>query len=150
LTENGVLFLMLPNAMYAGSVFGGFKNNWWVNYPQHLHMPTPGFIPSLCRELGFLPLFWDTRLLLEEQAQPSILELFNEHRMTPARRDLWSLLLLEAGFGMELNFALTPNVPYNAMRFAKLAQDVSGKLQHARQQEMRIRRYLKNATLKQL
>lgn len=145
LTENGVLFLMLPNAMYAGSVFGGFKNNWWVNYPQHLHMPSPGFIPSLCRELGFIPLFWDTRLLFENQAQPPILELFNDRDMTRARRDLWSLLLLEAGFGMELNFALTPDIPYNTIRFAKYAQDVNGTLEHARQQEIKIRRHLKTA-----
>jgi SAM-dependent methyltransferase len=32
LTENGLLFIMIPNAMFASSVLNGFKHNWWVNY----------------------------------------------------------------------------------------------------------------------
>ncbi len=143
LTENGLLFVMVPNAMYAGSVFGGFKNNWWVNYPQHLHMPSPGFIPSLSRTLGFLPVFWDTCIVFESHAQPPILGMFDDRQMTQARRDLWSMLLLGAGFGMALNFALTPDT--NGMRFANITQNINGTLEHARQQEVKIRCYLKNA-----
>jgi SAM-dependent methyltransferase len=145
LNENGLLFIMVPNAMFASSVLNGFKHNWWVNYPHHLHMPSPGFIPSLCRKLGFIPLFWDTRILFEFEAQTDVFDLFSDRRMTQTHRDLWSLLLLGAGFGMELNFALTPDAPSSAIRFAKTAQEINGTLEHARQQEIKIRRYLKNA-----
>ena len=143
LTNNGLLFIMLPNAMFAGSVFGGFKNNWWVNYPQHLHMPSPGFIPYLCRELGFLPLYWDTRILFEPQAQPPVSSLFAE--MTNVHRELWDLLLLRSGLGMELNVALTPDMQTRPMQFAATVQAINSTLEQARQQEIRIRQYLKGA-----
>jgi hypothetical protein len=145
LTEDGVLFVMVPNAMFAASVLGGFRNNWWVNYPQHLHMLSAGCLPELSRTLGFLPVFWDTRLLFEIEAQTHVFDLFNDRNMPSARRDLWSLMLLGAGFGMELNFALSPDTPQNALRFAQLTQAVGGALEHMRQQEMRIRQYLRNA-----
>ncbi len=141
LTDKGVIFLMVPNAMYAGSVFGGFKNNWWVNYPQHLHMLSPGFIPALCRNLGFLPVFWDTRILFEEQAQPAISGLF----ASDSHREIWNLLMLDAGLGMELNFALVPDSPFNMERFGKLTYDVGRTLEKARRHEVAIRRYLREA-----
>ncbi len=146
LSSYGLLFLMIPNAMFAGSVFGGFKNNWWVNYPQHLHMLSPGFIPSMCQALGFLPLFWDTQTLFEGATHPSVLDLFNKRQMTPNRRELWSTLLLGAGLGMELNFAIAPDTPESAFRFYKVAQEVHGTLEHSRRQEVKIRQSLKTAS----
>jgi SAM-dependent methyltransferase len=143
LNDDGLLFISVPNAMFAGSILGGFKNNFWMNYPQHLHMLSPGFVQSLCRQTGFAPLLWDTRILFE--VQPNVLDSFDGRQMTRTLRDLWSQLLVAGGFGMELNFSLTPDTPSGITRFATKAREVSSTLERARQQEVIIRKYLKTA-----
>jgi SAM-dependent methyltransferase len=143
LSEHGLLFISVPNAMFLGSVLGGFRNNLWVGYPQHLHMLSAGFIPSLCRWAGFFPVYWDTRIIFE--VDPNVINLFNESLMTQVRRDLWTLLLAGAGFGMELNFALAAGEPPGIPRFMTREGEVKASLERARQKEIKIRRYLQTA-----
>lgn len=141
LNEDGLLFVAVPNAMFANAVLKGFRENWWAHYPQHLHMLSPGFIPALCRATGFAPLFWDTQIVFE--AQPDVLGLLNKDETTDARRDLWRMLLSQGGHGMELNFVLAPAGGAMARRLAGTVAMVEGALEHARRNEARLRHYLR-------
>jgi hypothetical protein len=106
-------------------------------------MLSAGFIPALCREAGFSPLFWDTRILFE--VQPEVRNLFSDMDMSQAKRQLWEMLLCRTGSGMELNFALTPDTSLTASRLADTVRMMSGSLEYARRHEVEMRRYLRNA-----
>jgi len=142
LTEDGLLFISVPNAMFAGSVAGGFFNNVWANYPQHLHMLSAGFIPYLCEHAGFSPVFWDTRILFD--VQPAMRDLFTERPMSQTSQGLWDAMLCQAGHGMELNFALTPTGSSAATRLADTISRVQGSLDRARAHEVSIRTRLRD------
>ncbi len=144
LTDDGLLFVAVPNAMFANAVLKGFRENWWAHFPQHLHMLSAGFIPALCRATGFVPVFWDTRIVFE--AQPDVVNLLSKDEMTDARRDVWRLLLSQAGHGMELNFVLAPAGGAMAGRLGGIAGAVAGALEHARCNEVQLRRHLRTAS----
>ncbi|MGI4746042.1 MAG: class I SAM-dependent methyltransferase [Janthinobacterium lividum] len=143
LNPGGLLFVSLPNAMFIGSVMGGFTNNHWVNYPQHLHLLSPGFVPALCRSTGFLPMFWDTRILYE--AQPSLDRHFSFTTRDETRRNLFNTMLFDAGYGMELNFALTPDDGRLSNVLAAGATAILGTLEAAARAEVKIRQTLSTA-----
>ena len=140
LTDDGILFLSVPNAMYAGSVFGGFRKNMWAIYPQHLHMLSPGFVPRLCRAAGFTPLFWDTRIVFG--VQPDAEALLGVGDPDPRRRGAWELILRQAGLGMELNVALTPARCRLSPRHAEAARIAAVTLEQARLHEVEVRTLL--------
>jgi len=143
LNPGGLLFISVPNAMFIGSVMGGFTNNHWVNYPQHLHLLSPGFVPALCRTTGFLPMFWDTRILYE--AQPGLERHFSFATRDETRRNLFNMMLFDAGYGMELNFALTPDDGRLNNVLAAQAAAILGTLDAAARAEVKIRRTLSTA-----
>ncbi len=145
LSEDGLLFVSVPNAMFTGSVVEGFFNNMWATYPQHLHMLSPGFIPFLCEETSLSPLFWDTRIVFD--VQPSLRNLFSPSFMGQTARDLWTTMLCQAGHGMELNFALTPKRASSSPQLIEKAKSVRECLENARLHEIKIRAYLRNASL---
>ncbi len=143
LSEDGLLYVSVPNAMAANSVLDGFTSNVWVNYPQHLHMLSAGFIPLLCEKTGFVPVFWDTRIVFALQETGRAL--FDAAPMGAARQALWETILCQAGHGMELNFVLAPAGGEVAKRVAERIVQVQGELDHARRHEVGIRSYLRDA-----
>ncbi len=145
LSDDGLLFISVPNAMFTGSVIEGFFNNAWVNYPQHLHMLSPGFIPLLCDETGFSPVFWDTRIVFD--VQPNLKNLFSPDTLDQAKRDLWTAMLCQAGHGMELNFALTPKRASSASHLVEKEKEVRACLESARLHEVKVRTYIRNVLI---
>lgn len=100
LKPGGVLFGSVPNVMYIQALLGGFAAHPWANYPEHLHMMSPGMMNQVCDDCGFDPLRVWTHGLQEQGMQGA--ERHSE------LKPVWEKLLCMSGFGMELLFVLTP------------------------------------------
>lgn len=100
LKPGGVLFGSVPNVMYVQALLRGFAAHPWANYPEHLHMMSPGMMNQVCDDCGFEPLRVWTHGLQEQGMQGA-----ERH---PELKPVWEQLLCMSGFGMELFFVLTP------------------------------------------
>jgi hypothetical protein len=72
-------------------------------------------------------------------------KVFGDRIITGAERGLWTLILLGAGLGMELNFALAAARPLAPDHLSQAMRSAAITLEHARAQEVAIRRYLRTA-----
>jgi SAM-dependent methyltransferase len=142
LSEDGLIYISVPNAMFVRSVLKGFRSNPWANYPQHLHMLSPGFVPALCEEIGFVPLYHDTRVFFG--ADPELHEIFNGNQMSDVLVSRLEFILGQGGFGMELNVLMAPLGSKLAIRHAVDASIQKTRLEMQRQNEMAIRRFLRD------
>lgn len=140
LSEEGLIFVSVPNAMFVSSVLTGFSNNPWASYPQHLHMLSPGFLPTLCEETGFVPLYWDTRLFFA--TDPLLISIFGKDKMSDDLINRLEFILGQSGFGMELNFLLAPKGGQLALKHAERVSSCLTCLEVQRQGEVAIRRFL--------
>jgi hypothetical protein len=136
LSQDGMLFVSVPNAMYANSIIDGFSQNWWARYPDHLHMLSPGVLPFLCDQTGFSPVFWDTRVLFHD---PEFMKQLDATRFTDSKRASWELMMGISGFGQELNFAFVPEHSLHTERLASEISQVKDSLVAARYREVKIR-----------
>ncbi|MBU8544296.1 MULTISPECIES: class I SAM-dependent methyltransferase [Roseomonadaceae] len=141
LAPEGLVFVSVPNAMYAGSVLRGFTANPWVNYPQHLHMLSPGVIPALCEATGFVPLAWNTNLLFETDSQLS--GLLSAEGSSTGLPERLAMLMVQSGFGMELNMLLAPARSVLATRHAAEVSLQMASLEVQRRREVAIRAHMK-------
>ncbi|NKE47102.1 class I SAM-dependent methyltransferase [Roseomonas frigidaquae] len=140
LSADGLLFVAVPNAMYAGSVLRGFKANPWVNYPQHLHMLSPGVIPALCEATGFVPLAWSTGLVFE--TDDSLARMLSPEGLAHGAPERLALMMSQSGFGMELNMLLAPQRSRIATRHAAEVGVQLAALEAQRRREVAIRGWL--------
>ena len=141
--DGGLLFVGVPNAMYVNAMLEGFRHNYWAAYPEHLHMLSAGFLPELCREAGFVPVFYETRIFFDVDVQ--LTNQFNSSKLTEPKRAIWEMILGTAGHGMELNFMLTPIGSQTAIRLAARIRQVQDALEVVRQREVAVRAFLKDA-----
>jgi SAM-dependent methyltransferase len=143
LSAEGLVFVSVPNAMYLGSVLRGFKASPWVNFPQHLHMLSPGVLPALCEATGFVPLSWSTGLFFE--TDESLADLLSGEGMSNTTPERLALLMGQAGFGMELNMLLAPQRSRLAARHAQEIAVQLATLESHRRREVAIRSYLRDS-----
>lgn len=142
LSQDGMVFISIPNAMYVSGILKGFAHHPWANYPQHLHMLSPGFLPALCEETGFVPLHWDTGLFFG--TDPALTGIFSRERMSDDVADRLAFILGQGGFGMELNFLLAPKGSRSALRHAEIAAACLASLEVQRQNEVAVRTFLRS------
>lgn len=143
LTDDGLVFVSVPNAMFANAVLGGFRKNWWVAYPDHLHMLSPGFLPTLCDATGFEPIYWDTSIFFD--VDPTFVEHFSLGSLAEPRKRIWEKLLGTAGHGMELNFVLAPSGGVVARRLAATIRQIRLSLEAMCRREVEIRDFMEAA-----
>ena len=142
LSDRGVIYVFVPNAMFINSIIGGFCNNFWATYPEHLHMPSPGFLLQLCDATGFEPLYWNTDIIFYEgQKIPGLYD----GSTLPAMGSRWQFALEMGSYGMALNFSLTPKGSTVAKAQATRIERTRLSLEANRIREIEIRNYLRTA-----
>jgi FkbM family methyltransferase len=142
LSNRGVIYVVVPNAMFINSIIGGFRNNFWAAYPEHLHMPSPGFLLQLCDATGFEPLYWNTDIVFYKGQQ--IPGLYDGLTL-PAAGSRWQFALEKGSHGMALNFSLTPKRSILAKAEAVRIERTRLSLEANRLRELETRNYLRTA-----
>ena len=144
LSPSGVLYVQVPNSMYIRALIEGFRGNPWAAFPDHLHMLSAGFLPQLCRIAGLVPLRVQTRTLF---AHDEHLHLhFSEKILDERVKQSWDTAMALAGYGMELNFVLTPASGLVAKRFSSRVSQLLDHLEMVRELEVKIREGLEKST----
>lgn len=123
-SPDGVVLFHVPNAMALNSIVGGFNQNSWFAYPDHLHMFSPASALCLAESVGYHVIDVWTNMLTEQPEKDSEIIRGNP---SSVRGKIMYKVVQDALMGEELCFLITPKDSRAALKHANRILDTKGR-----------------------